>query len=63
MLPDHTRLLECCEAFVAVGDESTNCAIACLGNVISMRSPSYFPCDIRKLNNKYNLLIYHTLNV
>ena len=49
MIPDHTGLLESNEAYVAVGDDSTNCEIAKIGHIVAMRSPSYFPGDVRKL--------------
>jgi hypothetical protein len=47
MFPDHTGLLESGEAYVALGDACLE--VGRLGEIIAIRSPSYFSSDIRKL--------------
>lgn len=49
MLPDHTRLLESDEAFVALGDEAAQYEVERLGSIVAMRLPSYFDGDLRRL--------------
>ena len=49
MIPDHTGLLECNEVYVAVGDDGAHCEMTQIGQIIVIRSPSYFPGDVRKL--------------
>ena len=49
MFPDHTGLLESNEVYVAVGDDAAHCEITQIGHIIAIRSPSYFPGDVRKL--------------
>eukprot|EP00978_Attheya_sp_CCMP212_P026426 scaffold86901_cov53-Attheya_sp.AAC.2 len=51
MFPDHTGLLEQGEVYVAVGDRVVHNEINGQEHVLSMRLPSYFKGDLRKLKS------------